>query len=378
MPVLIAGGGIGGLSLAIALHARGIEARVFEQADRLRAAGAGITVQTNAMIVLRQLGLDEALLARGARLREGAVVTRGGKVLSRIDFDALPLTAESPGIAIHRERLLACLGEANRCPVQLDARIVGFEQDERGVTAHLADGSRAIGSALVGCDGLRSEVRRAMRGDEPLRYAGYTTWRGVARSAQANLVGSQEIWGEGERFGLVPIGDGEIYWFGVAEAPAGGRDGARPIAELLERFAGWPEPVTSVVAATDPADVIRTDVFDRPPIDRWTEGRVTLLGDAAHPMTPNLGQGAGQAIEDAFALADAVSRRPGDLPAALRAYEDCRRDRANGFVLQSQRMGAMAQWKNPVARALRDAALRLTPGSVLRKSVEQMYTPRVR
>jgi len=372
--ILVAGGGIGGLTLAIALEKQGIDAVVLERGERLRAAGAGITIQVNAMLALREIGLDTALGGAGQFLEDGAVVDATGRVLQHISLE--PVNG-ARGVALHRERLLAVLAEAFAGPVELAARVVGFEQSSGGVRAKLADGTTRDGVALIGCDGLHSDVRSALRGDDPLVYAGYTTWRGVARGVKSDVGGTMEVWGSGRRFGVVPIGHDETYWFAVADAEPGGSDGHDPVGELRTMFGGWPAPIDAVLEATESSGVIRTDTRDRDPIHSWTEGRVALLGDAAHPMTPNLGQGAGQAIEDAVALARALAHWRDDLPEALRRYERCRIERANWFVLQSRRFGRMAHWKSPAARFVRDALLRRTPEWAVRRNVAKMYRPAI-
>lgn len=371
--IIIAGGGIGGLTAAISLQRRGLDVLVLERAPELREAGAGITVQTNAMLVMEALGLSERLTAEGHVLEEGAVTDANGRVLQEMELADALADIGPPGVAIHRQRLLRALADAYQGPLRLGAAVTGFEQSEEGVRVALADGEVIEGAALVGCDGLHSAVRRGLRGEEPLRYAGYTTWRGIARDVAVESLGTTEIWGAGDRFGIVPIGQGEVYWFAVAACPEGGADGPDVLDELRRRFDGWPDDVGVVLAAT--VDVLRSDTHDRPPIERWGEGRMTLLGDAAHPMTPNLGQGAGQAIEDAWALACSLTEHSSDIAAGLRAYEDVRRDRANWFVKQSYRMGSMAQLENPLARMLRNTVLKLTPASLTANEMRRMYTP---
>ncbi len=371
-PIIIAGGGIGGLTTAIALQRHDIPTLVLERAPKVRASGSGITIQTNAMIVMEELGIADDLRREGAVLSGGTVRNIDGKVLQQLDLDIEP-----SGVAIHRERLLRLLAEHNPAPIRFDAHVVDFHQREDGVDVELADGTRLESRALVGCDGLYSDTRKAMRGEDPLVYAGYTTWRGVCKADVGEKVGreSTEIWGAGERFGIVPIGHGETYWFAVAATEAGGNLEPDPTDRLLQRYAGWPDPVETLLRSTRDEDVLRTDTFDRDPIDSWTDGRVCLLGDAAHPMTPNLGQGAGQAIEDALALANAVAARPDDLVQAFVDYEQCRIERANWFVKQSRRMGQLGQMSNPVARAMRNLGLRLTPTGMTRRSVARMYDP---
>jgi len=171
---------------------------------------------------------------------------------------------------------------------------------------------------------------------------------------------------------MAPVGGGRTYWWATANEPAGEID--PPVgrkADLEQRFAGWWEPVQALLAATPESEILRNDILDREPVDRWGVGRVTLLGDAAHPMTPNLGQGACQAIEDAVALAAALAGSS-DIVAALRAYERARQPRTARITRLARRMGQVFQWEHPIACRLRDTALRLTPSTLTRRQAEGM------
>ena len=364
--VIIAGAGIGGLTTAIALARTGIRVRVLERASELRTAGAGLALQPNAVAALTELGLGPAIIAAGSALSRAAILNRSGRRLgpetrfSRIFNDPTART-----VAVHRARLHEVLLDAvGEGVVRMGVRITGFEQGTDGVTAVCGSGERIGTELLIGADGVHSAVRAQLVGDGPPRYAGYTSWRGITPPGQVRPPDRvTETWGHGERFGLVDIGFGEIYWFAVANAPPGGTDrDAR--AELLARFGGWHDPIRMVIDATPTDRIIRTDIVDREPITSWHEGRVALLGDAAHPMTPNLGQGAGQAIEDARSLAQCLAGRR-SLEEALRAYETARVARANGFVLASRQFGAVSQWSHPVKAWTRDLAMRLTPERAL-------------
>ena len=363
--VLIAGAGIGGLTLACALRRAGLAVTVFERAEVLRPVGAGITVQMNAMSALRSLGLAEAVAREGAALGSAALLQHTGGVLTRTSLDTIAREFGGPAIGIHRGRLqavlLAGLSEEH---VRTGLAVRGVHEEGSQVTVELSDGSRATGDVLVGADGLHSVVRRAVLGDSPLRYSGYTSWRGVARlDAQVNAGGVTETWGPGARFGIVPIGHGETYWFATQNAPAGEKDApGHARARLLERFGGWHAPIARLLEATAEEHILRTDIQDQPPVKHWSRGRVTLLGDAAHPMTPNMGQGGGQAIEDAVVLARCLLQEA-EVSAALAAYEHRRVERANGFVSRSYQLGRVAQWESAAGRAVRDALMRLTPTS---------------
>lgn len=364
--VLIAGGGIGGLTLACALRQAGIPATVFERADVLRPVGAGITVQMNAMSALRPLGLSDAVAEAGASLCSAAMLHPSGKVLSRMTFDALQREFGVPVIGIHRARLQAVLlARAGEEHVRMGRAVTGFHEEGQQVTVTLSDGSTVSGDVLVGADGLHSVVRRAVLGDVPTRYSGYTSWRGVTKAASLVEPGrTSETWGPGARFGIVPIGHGEVYWFATQNAPAGGKDEpGRARAHLLEVFGRWHAPIAQLLESTPEENIVRTDIHDRLPVTRWTKGRVTLLGDAAHPMTPNMGQGGGQAIEDAVVLAGCLARE-GDVPTALAAYEHRRIERANSFVSRSFQFGRLTQLESSAGRFVRDTLLRLTPKNV--------------
>jgi 2-polyprenyl-6-methoxyphenol hydroxylase-like FAD-dependent oxidoreductase len=271
-------------------------------------------------------------------------------------------------VAIHRATLqrvlLNALGED---VVETGREVEGYDARFDGVSVRFRDGGRAEGSLLIGADGIRSSVRARMLGDgEPL-YSGYTCWRGVTREGGPAVEETSETWGRGRRFGIVPIERGRLYWFATLNAPAGGRDEPGKVRGRLEAlFAGWHRPVAEVLAATPEEAILRNDILHRLPAPRWVEDRVALLGDAAHPMTPNLGQGACQAIEDAVILADCLASEGSDLARALRSYEVRRKTRADAFVLAALRLGRLAQFENPVGRWLRDLLLALTPAPVAR------------
>lgn len=378
--ILIAGAGIGGLTLACALRRAGHTVSVFERAEALRPVGAGITIQMNAMAALRSIGLGEAVAEAGALIQRGAVLDASGKVLSLMRVDRLGAELGEPMVCLLRGRLQAVLlAQAGAEHVHTGRAVTGFQDDGHRVTVTLSDGSSETGDVLVGADGLRSVVRRELLGDEPLRYAGYTSWRGVA-PAEALLedrLGMSESWGPGARFGIVPIGFGQVYWFATLNTPAGGTDAPGTSRErLLEVFGGWHAPIAGLLQATPEEAILRTDINDRPPASRWTKGRVTLLGDAAHPMTPNMGQGGCQAIEDAVVLAGCLSRASG-VEAALADYEHRRVDRANSFVARSYSLGRMAQWESAAGRFVRDALLRMVPEGVATKQARETlrFTP---
>jgi 2-polyprenyl-6-methoxyphenol hydroxylase-like FAD-dependent oxidoreductase len=380
--IIIAGAGIGGLSLASALRRAGRPFTVLERAPQLVPVGAGITLSPNALSALHHLGLQEAVRAAGRELSGGAICDRRGRVLLPVG-DLQPRSRRihyvgpapvrpggGPTFALTRTDLqLVLLTGAGPGAVDTGCEVTSFIPHAGGVTVHLAGGRILEGELLVGADGLRSAVRRGLRGDEPLRYAGHTCWRALVDDVELPTPDRfSESWGPGSRFGIVPLGPRRAYWFAVADAPEGEADPEDPRPLLRARFAAWHAPIDRLIAATPPAQIHRADIFDRPPIDRWVQDRVALLGDAAHPMTPNLGQGGGQAIEDAVVLADALVREP-LIEGALGRYEALRLRRANRFVVQSQRLGRLAHVQGRPLRWLRDHALRMIPQRLASRSL---------
>jgi 2-polyprenyl-6-methoxyphenol hydroxylase-like FAD-dependent oxidoreductase len=184
-----------------------------------------------------------------------------------------------------------------------------------------------------------------------------------------------ETWGRGERFGLVKLRRRRVYWYATKNAPKGEENAGPRLGrkeELLAHFGGWHEPIPTIIRVTEDCDIHRDGVYYREPAKRWGEGRFTLLGDAAHPMTPDLGQGACQAIEDAVVLARSLDEE-GDIEAALRLYEERRADRVAYVVRQSRRLGWIGQLENPLLRRVRDATLRTIPKRVqLSAHLQQM------
>jgi 2-polyprenyl-6-methoxyphenol hydroxylase-like FAD-dependent oxidoreductase len=363
MKGVIIGGGIGGLSAAIALRRVGIETVVCEQADALREIGAGLSLWTNAVKALRKLGVGNAVLAAGSILERFEARTWLGEILTETSFGDLGRKLGAPSVFIHRAELLRGLGLfIDQSLVRCGARCVAFEQHSLGVTASFADGQKAEGDFLIGADGLHSVIRRKLLGESKPRYAGYVCWRGLAQFVHQEFPAGYgfESWGPGRRFGMHHCGQGRVYWYATKNLPEGMPAAeAGHQAEVLASFEDWHTPILRVIRATDSAAILRNDIVDRIPVKHWGRGRVTLLGDAAHPSTPDLGQGACQAIEDAVMLASCLSTAS-DVPSALRSYEGQRLTWTADVTNQSWLIGKMCQWENPMACWLRNKLSRTT------------------
>jgi 2-polyprenyl-6-methoxyphenol hydroxylase-like FAD-dependent oxidoreductase len=362
--VIVVGAGIAGLSAAISLRRSGHDVVVVERAGRIDPVGAGITLFGNAMRALDRLGVREAVATRGAAAARSAILTWKGRELAQVPSDLLEGT-----IAVHRADLQAELAAAAG-EVRLGVEVSAVEPGEEGVVARGSDGSEERGDLLVGADGLNSVVRRAIA-DLPTRYAGYTAWRGVS-TVPVEPGRLTESWGVGERFGLVDIGRGRTYWFATKNAAEGESDEPKGRkAEILRRFSGWHEPIATVADAAEEGTILRNDVYYLDPLPRWSDGRLVLVGDAAHATTPGIGQGAAQAIEDAVVLADRLAGSD-DLRAALAEYEATRRPRAEAVLKISRRADTAAQLASPLGWRLRNALVRLLPERAQRRQLEPL------
>jgi 2-polyprenyl-6-methoxyphenol hydroxylase-like FAD-dependent oxidoreductase len=361
---VVVGGGIGGLSVAIALRRAGIEAVVFERRDASEKinAGAGMVLWHNAVRALQRIDVADHLEPVASPLEYAEWQSSRGPSLARWDVKSMTETLGAPTLGIRRANLHKVLAaQLPESALHLGMECTGFTQDADGAIARFADGSEERGDVLIGADGINSAVRAQLLGREKPRYAGYTLWFGIVEPGQvgASTPAFFEVAGPGARFFFFPVGEGRHYWSAVRNAPAGGTDPETgPKAPLLDLFRGWPEPVEELLVATDEATIVRRDIVDRKPVASWAQGRVVLLGDSAHPITFNLGQGAAQAIESAVVLGDRLGQT-GDISEALREYEERRQKRTASLTTRAWRIGSMGRWENPVACKLREQVMKM-------------------
>ena len=369
MRVVIIGAGIGGLTAAIALRRKGIEVEIYERAAELTDVGAGISLWPNALKALYQLGMRPALDALSFVSADGALRTASGAVLTRTAAHELVARLGLPVMVFHRAELLNVLvAAAGDIPIHRAHECHFVRQDAVRATVQFANGAQADADAVVGADGLRSIVREGLGTPGALRYSGYTAWRGIAGFDTAGVLTGESV-GRGQRFGLAPLSGNRVYWYATDNVPEGQREPPdQAKARLTAMFASWHDPIPALIRVTDHAAILRNDIYDRDPANRWGSGRITILGDAAHPMTPNLGQGACQAIEDALVLARDLGQG-GDVDASLRRYEAQRRPRTRLVSMASRRAGQMFQIESPAVCRLRDAMMRLMPSAVTFRSL---------
>jgi 2-polyprenyl-6-methoxyphenol hydroxylase-like FAD-dependent oxidoreductase len=378
--VVIAGAGIAGLTTAIALQQAGVETIVLErrtEPGRLL-TGGGFMLWHNAVLALRQIKMDEAVVAVAQEIDLHEFRSDRDSTLAVWPVHVNAERSGAPALALRRSALNTVLMEAAGDCVRLGTAVVGYDQDPDGVTAYLSDGTQERGDLLIGADGLRSTVRDTLRRghDLPPRYSGYTAWQAIAKQPGENIARSgtfYNLWGRGGlRFLYCRLNPDEVYWDAITcDHVSGAFDTVRHTKRevLLQAYRHWPAPIPQLIQSTVEDGLLAIDIVDRPPerSGPWGLGRVLLLGDAAHPMVLNLSQGAGQSIEDAVVL-KSVLEDATSVPEAVTRFEEVRRDRVAAMVRTSWNIGVMGRWRDGFRSRMREWFMRAFFGTVGFKS----------
>jgi salicylate hydroxylase len=337
----IVGAGIGGLSAALALSARGLNVTVFEEAVSAREVGAGISIPPNAASLLRRAGLCDQIEKINTRSQGLTLRTSQGE-----SVPTPPASVAMQSYQIHRVEFLDILMRAVKAPVRFGHRCVGVCETESGTRLTFANGAVHDADLVIGADGIHSIVQREIGLTTCPTSEGIMAYRGLVQSQRlswaADLRGLNMWTGAGRSLICFPVSQGRLINV-VAFVPCS-RDmeetwyAPGDVKALASEYEGWDAPVRGIIAALD--RTFRWGIYDRPPLPYWSKGRVTLLGDAAHPMVPHFGQGAGQAIEDGFALAILLEHaRRDEIPARLKSYQDLRLERTSRVQAASRKAG---------------------------------------
>jgi len=367
--VLIVGGGIGGLTLAAALARRSIEAELIERAPIWSPVGAGIGLGINAMTALSQIGAAAGVLERGATFQRWNLEDANGRLIISFDLAEAARRAKVPAVSIHRADLHhALIAAAAPVPIRLGTTLATLAGDAEGVDVTFSDGTAKRYALVVGADGIKSQVRELAFGQVPVRYAGYTSFRAVVDLARA-MPDMIEMWGRGRRIGLAPINGEKLYCYTTLSMAAAEPDPPEQRLAMFRRAYGkfggsFPEVLAQI---TSPEQLFRTDINEiigSP----WRKGRILLIGDAAHAMTPNLGQGGAMAIEDAIVLSRMLDAHR-SIDAALDEYVTRRLRRVTLIQNRSRSFGRLGHFHSRVACAVRDFMLRRVANGYMQRMV---------
>lgn len=371
--IAIIGGGIGGLSTAIALSHQGFDVEVFEQAPVLLDLGAAIALWPNAMRALHHLQIADKVLDAAGVITQIHWLSHNGQ---RINSIQLP-QSETPAVALHRadlQRIL--LNSLPRSLVHLGYSFVDANHSTDSTTVAFDNRPSVTCRYLIGADGVHSDVRLLVTEKPVDRFRGYVVWRGISSTTPAKIQtdAAMELHGRGKRFGIGPVGHGRIGWWAAANTELESFVAKESIAdahdELRELFDGWYSPVLDLITSTP--TILRTEASDRPASTAWGRSRTTLLGDAIHPTTPNLGQGGCMAIEDGVVLARCFVKY-GPSEGALRAYERVRYARTSAITSASRVYGDIGQWENRHATTVRRKVISALPDLLIKQLMKFVF-----
>jgi 2-polyprenyl-6-methoxyphenol hydroxylase-like FAD-dependent oxidoreductase len=370
----IIGGGIAGLTTAIALQRAGIESTIFEAAPEIKAIGAGLALSANALKAFNRLEMVKAVTEQGRLLDLFTVYDEKGKPITRVDSRVLGEKYGIGNLTIHRAALHALLhSEIDPSGIHLNKRLTSLDQKADHVVLSFDDGSTHTTNFLIAADGVHSAVRSSLLPGALPRYAGYTCWRAVIDNSGLQLSETSETWGQKGRFGITPLAGNKIYWYACINGPQNDpRFRLYKVVDLLKHFGRFHAPIPVILQQTKDEDLIWNDIIDLKPLPHFAYGNIVLTGDAAHATTPNMGQGGCQAIEDAVVLADEL-RGMADVPAAFRRFEQRRLKRTHAIVNTSRIVGKVAQWENKWLMGVRDFMFRQLPRSINEKQMKSLF-----
>ncbi|UIL50674.1 MULTISPECIES: FAD-dependent urate hydroxylase HpxO [Pantoea] len=357
MKAIVIGGGIGGMSSAIALEKAGFEVEVFEAVKEMKPVGAAISIWPNGVKCLNALGMKAALRALGGNMAYMAYHDAvSGAPLTRFSMSPLVQQVGEFPYPVARAELQAMLIDTfGRQRVNFGKRVIQVEQGDHGVIATFADSSQVQGDFLIAADGTHSVIRDyVLEQTLERRYAGYVNWNGLVTIDES--IAPADQWttfvGEGKRVSLMPVSDNRFYFFFDVPLPKGlPQDRSTVKADLSGYFAGWAAPVQKLIAAINPDTTNRVEIHDIEPFSRLVKGRVALLGDAAHSTTPDIGQGGCAAMEDAIVLASTLASHSLGIEDALLRYQARRVERVKDLVLKARKRCDVTHAKDPAVTA---------------------------
>jgi 2-polyprenyl-6-methoxyphenol hydroxylase-like FAD-dependent oxidoreductase len=380
MKINIIGGGIGGLTTAIALQQKGFSVKIYEAAPVIREVGAGLWVAANAINIFERLGIADEIKKAGNQLESSMLADHNGKPMSKVDFKKIINSYGNGTTTIHRAKLQSILmSHVEKGSIEIGKKLKKIENTEGVVKVCFEDGTTSESDILIGADGIHSQVREHLFGNIPLRYSNQTCWRGIAKMRLDDTKNGAELWGTkgGLRSSYAQINDEEVYWYITKKEKEGTKIPTLKVKKyLLDLVSEFQSDIQKVIQNTDNQAIIQNDLSDLTPLKRWHKGNIVLMGDAAHATTPNLGQGACQAIEDAYVLADCLASTPlkaGSVLEAFLLFEKLRMEKANFVVKTSMQIASLNNIGGAIGYRLRNGFMRMIPTSVGEKQFDYLF-----
>ncbi len=378
--VIINGGGICGLTTAIALQNSGFEIEIYEAAKEFKAIGAGLVLSANAIKALKAIGIISPIIKAGNNLSKFYIKNEKGAILSEAQSILIEISDELSihTLTIHRAELHQILLEQLNSNVKLFAnkKAIRFNNKDEKVIVEFEDKTSTSGDYLLACDGIHSNIRKQLIPSSKIRYAGYTCWRGVLNHQFEGFdtTIATETWGKEGRFGIVPLSNNRIYWFACINSKKANNEYFKnfTIQQLQNNFQHYHFPIAESLTITAQENIHWDDISDLKPLKQFAFGNILLMGDAGHATTPNMGQGACQAIEDAAVLR-LLSLKHNSLDVAFQQFEKERIKRTSQIVNTSWTFGKLAQITNRIGISIRNFIIKNTPKSATEKQIEFLY-----
>ena len=368
--VTIIGAGIGGLTTALTLKQKGIEVKIFEASAAIKPVGAGIILANNAMQVFHKLGIGEKIEKAGNQISYVNITDEQLQIISNTDLSEYEKKYGVHNIAIHRGELQQILAnEIGYANIRLSKRLTKVEKSTL-FKLTFDDDSTHESKVIIGADGIKSVVRDQLFTESQIRNANQICWRGICEIDLPQKYHNQlnEAWGKGKRFGFVKISDKKVYWYALANS----KKVTTEEINLFDYYSAFHKDILNIILATKKEQLFISDIIDLKPMNKWQDENVCLIGDAAHATTPNLGQGACQAIEDAYVL-DQLLDRGIPIENTFNEYENLRRKKAHMIVNTSWSFGKIAQMENKLGIRIRNFVFRNMPKSANKKQLDKIF-----
>ena len=374
MKISIIGAGIGGLTTAITLKQKGFEVEIFEASKDFRKAGSGINLAINAMQVFKRLGIYEEITSSASYTKSLLITDEKLNIITKVNLENAEIAFKSKTYAIHRATLhTILLNRLKGVKIHLNKKLKSLSQTNDEVNFTFEDKTSYSSNVLIGADGIHSVVRKSIIKNTELRITKQVCWRGIVKVDISKKYQTElnELWGKGKRFGFVHINENEVYWYALANYKTDYKKEFSNV-NLRELFSNFNPLIKKIISKTDKSNIIFNEMMDLKPISSWHHKNVCLIGDASHATTPNLGQGACQAIESAYVIADCLSTEK-NTQSAFKKLEKVRKKNAEKIISTSWTVGKMAHLENRFGMFLRNNLMRLMPKKLTEKQSTSMY-----